>query len=128
MRNIKLTLILPVVAAVMLLTGSPAQADSTFPPPPGPTGPTDPPGPDGTDPTQGGPTGDTSSSGGRVGTVGSCHVVATPGYMGMACGSGGSDTVSPKDILGKDAVPTCILDTKTANPIDGINDSGWTRR
>jgi hypothetical protein len=125
MRNIKLTLLVPIVAAVTMFTIAPAQAGLHVPPPPGPTGPTDPTGPTGTDPTQGGPTGDTSSSGGRVGSVGGCHVVATPGYLGMACGSGGSDAVSPKDILGEDAVPTCILGTKTANPIDGVDDSGW---
>ena len=59
-----------------------------------------------TTPTSYGDSGDTVT-GPTTGTVGSCSVVSSPSYLGLACGSGGGASLTPKQILGKDPVPDC---------------------
>lgn len=62
--------------------------------------------PTSTTPTSYGDSGDTVT-GPTTGTVGSCSVVSSPSYLGLACGAGSGASLTPKQILGKDPVPDC---------------------
>lgn len=74
--------------------------------------------------TGGGPTGGTGSGsstgtggsapvgdsgGSHSGTVGNCHVVSSPSFLGLSCGTvnGGGNTQTIKQMLGSDPLPGC---------------------
>jgi hypothetical protein len=63
-----------------------------------------------------------SSDNGRTATgqVDNCSIVSSPSYLGMACGSGGGDTLSVKDILGDDPVPGCWDEPLTASELAAV--------
>lgn len=89
------------------LGASPALAAPPGTPTPGPTSP----------PPTGGDTGNGSQSGGRIDQVSDCTVVATPGYLGLACGHGG-EVRTVKEILGNDPVPECWDEAMSQKEID----------
>ncbi|MDH2413241.1 hypothetical protein [Nocardioides sp. CER19] len=89
--NRRLTAVAAAAAALVLLSSPAAVAKltPTNPPPPGGGTVTPPPAGDGTLPT-GGST-DDGGSGGGDGDVGGCHAVASPSFLGLACGGAAVD-------------------------------------